>query len=156
MAAEKLKVLIVDDDVLIRTGLAFVINAQKDMQAIGPAANGVEALAIMAETKPDIVLMDLQMPEMDGISCIKEIRKRDADLPILILSVYNEEEHVIQGLLAGANGYLLKKADFSFIVRMIRDAANGQYTLPDEIAARIVNFIAKKENPNPPSGGAEI
>lgn len=135
-----INVLIVEDDLLLLTGMEVIIQGEADMQVVGKAENGAEALALIQQRKPDIVLMDIQMPIMDGITCIKEIRKLYTDLPILILTTFNEEEYIFQGLTYGANGYLLKGIDFAKLVQTIRDAINGQYVLPAEVAAKVAQY----------------
>lgn len=137
---EKLNVLIVEDDPLLRSGLAVIVDAEEDMRVCGLAGNGLEALERLERTAPDIVLLDLQMPEMDGLTCIREIRGRRADLPILILTTFNEEEYIFRGLAAGANGYVIKGLDFERLTREIRDAARGRFVMPAEVAAKVASF----------------
>ncbi|NQX60308.1 response regulator transcription factor [Paenibacillus qinlingensis] len=137
-----LKVMIVEDDALLRSGLELVIESEEDMEVIGAAPNGLVALQILETSRPDLVLMDVQMPEMDGLSCIREIRKRDAELPILILTTFNEEEYIFEGLADGANGYILKGLDFEKLVQAIRDTVNGQFVLPAEVAAKVAQYAA--------------
>ncbi|CAK4867125.1 unnamed protein product [Aphanomyces euteiches] len=140
---DKLKVLIVDDEDLLRMGLELVIQAEEDMTVVGAAANGQIAIELIKQAKPDIVLLDLQMPVMGGIECIREIRKLHTDLPILILTTFNEEEYIFRGLAYGANGYLLKGIDFKILVQTIRDAMNDQYVLPAAVAASIARYVLK-------------
>ncbi len=133
-------VLIVEDDLLLQAGMEVMIEEQEDMTVIGKAENGAEALELIMQKKPDVVLLDLQMPVMDGITCIREIRKLYIDLPILILTTFNEEEYIFQGLSLGANGYLLKGIGFKKLAQTIRDAMNHQYMLPAEVAAKIAQY----------------
>lgn len=136
----QLNVMIVEDDELLRDGLEVVINGEADMAVAGTAGNGLEALAAISRNRPDIVLIDLQMPVMDGIACIREIRKTDKDLPILILTTFNEEQYILQALAYGANGYVLKGLEFAKLVQTVRDAAAGHYILPAAVAASIARY----------------
>lgn len=134
--------LIVEDDALLRSGLELIIDAEADLEVGGTAENGLEALRLVSISKPDIVLMDVQMPEMDGLACIREIRKRDAELPILILTTFNEEEYIFQGLADGATGYMLKGLDFEKLTQAIRDTVNRQFVLPGEVAAKVARYAS--------------
>ncbi|MBP1994296.1 response regulator transcription factor [Paenibacillus eucommiae] len=138
---DKLKVLIAEDDHLLRTGIALIIDAEPDMAVAGSVEDGEQALAAIERSKPDLVLLDLQMPRMDGITCIRHIRRLHADLPILILTTFNEEEYIFQGLAYGANGYLLKNLDFRQLTQTIRDAAQDRSVLPAEVAAKIARYV---------------
>ncbi len=138
---QKLRVLIAEDDSLYRSGLELVLAAEEDMCVVGSVGNGVEALELLRHVKPDIVILDLKMPEMDGISCIKAIRKQHADLPILILTTFNEEEYIFEGMAYGANGYLLKNLEFDTLANTIRDAANHQFVMPAAVTAKIAQYV---------------
>lgn len=137
-----LQILIVEDDALLRSGLELIIASEADMEVCGTARNGKEALQLLKSVHPDLVLMDVQMPEMDGLTCIREIRKGNAELPILILTTFNEEEYIFQGLADGANGYILKALDFEKLVQAIRDTINKQFVLPAQVAAKIAQYAA--------------
>ena len=142
--ADKIRVLLVDDELLMRNSLAVVISAEADMDVIGVAENGREALTFMESPHPDIVLIDVRMPIMNGIECIRHMRQLGFQGVILILTSFNEEQYLIEGLAAGANGYLLKGLEFPALIQTIRDAASGNYFLPIEVAAKLVAFIHKK------------
>jgi DNA-binding NarL/FixJ family response regulator len=139
-----LKIFIAEDEDLLRNGLELVINSDEGMKVVGTAANGLEALAKIEQTKPDLILMDIQMPIMDGIECIRRIRELNSDVIILILTTFNEEEYIIGGLAGGANGYLIKGIDFQKLLQTIRDAMEGQYFLPAEVAAKLVQYIYER------------
>lgn len=136
-----LKVLIVEDDELLRSGLEVIIASEEAMSVSGAARNGREALQLLEASCPDLVLLDVQMPEMDGLTCIREIRKRHPVLPILILTTFNEEEYIFQGLADGANGYLVKGLDFEKLIQAIRDTVNRQFVLPAEVAAKLARYV---------------
>lgn len=140
----KVKVLIVDDEPLIRSGLELAINSEDDMEVVATAQDGLEAIKKAKQYRPDLILIDIQMPVMNGIASIKKIRARDNKVIILILTTFNEDEYVIEGLANGANGYLLKRAHYGQLLQSIRDAAKGQYFLPIEVAAKLVNYLHNK------------
>lgn len=135
------KVFIADDEILIRTGLEIVINAEADLEVVGTAMNGSEALEKIIELHPDIILMDVRMPEMDGIQCAKKVKEHFPEALILILTTYNEEEYIIEGLANGASGYLLKGIDFPKLIETIRDALNGHYFLPKEVSLKLAKYL---------------
>ncbi len=140
----KVKVLIVDDEPLIRNALEIAINSEADMEVVATAKDGLEGTKKAKQHRPDLILMDVQMPVMNGIDTIKNIRSRDLKVIILILTTFNEDEYVIEGLANGANGYLLKRAHYGQIIQSIREAAKGQYFLPIEVAAKLVNYLQGK------------
>ncbi|OAS20710.1 response regulator transcription factor [Paenibacillus oryzisoli] len=140
------KVFITDDEVLIGNALKIVIQAQPDMEVIGIATSGIDALAQLENIQPDLVLMDVRMPGMDGIACTKKLKERYPEMPILILTTYNEESYIIDGLAHGANGYLLKGLQFSQLIETIRSTLNGQYILPAEVAAKLSRYLMNTRN----------
>jgi DNA-binding NarL/FixJ family response regulator len=135
------KLLIADDDVLICHALEVVIQAQPDMEVIGIAHSGTDLLKLLETLQPDLILLDIRMPEMDGIACTKMVKSRYPDMLILILTTYNEEAYIIDGLAYGASGYLLKGLDFSALITTIRSTLNGQYVLPVEVAAKLSRYL---------------
>ncbi|MEX1030106.1 MAG: response regulator transcription factor [Paenibacillaceae bacterium] len=139
-----IKVLVVDDETLIRNGLELVINPEADMEVVATSQDGLDAIKKTEQYKPDLVLMDIQLPIMNGIEAIKKIRERNSKVIILILTTFNEDEYVIEGLANGANGYLLKRAEYTLLLQSIRDAMKGQYFLPIEVAAKLVNYLHNK------------
>jgi DNA-binding NarL/FixJ family response regulator len=140
----KIKVLVVDDELLFRNGLELVINSEADMEVVATSQDGLDAIKKTEQYKPDLVMMDIQMPIMNGIAAIKRIRERDTKVIILILTTFNEDEYVIEGLANGANGYLLKNAQYTQLLLSIRDAMKGQYFLPVEVAAKLVSYLHNK------------
>jgi len=136
-----LKVFITDDDRFFRESIELVINAEEDMLVVGHANNGIEALEKIQETKPNIVLMDIKMPKMNGITCIKELKSTFPDMIIIILTTFNEEEFIIEGLAHGANGYVIKGFDFHLLIQTMRDLMKGQYLLPVEVATKLANYL---------------
>jgi len=127
------KVLIVDDHMIVRSGVKALIGTQDDMIVAGEAANGKEAVELAVSTKPDLVLMDLVMPEMDGIQAIQELRKIDPHIKILVLTSFSEEEKVLAALMAGAMGFVLKTALPEELVDAMRQVAEGKTYLQSNI-----------------------
>lgn len=125
----------------MRDGLQIVIDLEKDMEVIGTADNGKEAYEKIISLKPDIVLMDIQMPVMNGIECIKLVKQKCPEIIILILTTFNEEDYIVEGLANGANGFLLKGIDFENLIASIRNAAKGNLLIPAEVAVKLANRL---------------
>lgn len=150
--SDKLQVLIAEDEELISNSLSIVIGSDPGMNVVGIARNGLEAYEKVMEHQPDLVLMDIQMPGMDGIECIKRLRAARYEGIILILTAYSDEHYIIEGLAGGATGYLLKTPHYRSMLNTIREAMSGQYILPAEIAAKVVRHI--RENGSMPNANA--
>lgn len=132
-----IKILIADDQTLMREGLRTILDLEEDMQVIGTTENGLEAYEMVAKFQPDIVLMDIKMPVMDGIESTKKIKKDYPATLILILTTFAEDEYIVEGLSNGASGFLLKDMPGDKLIATIRDAAIGQIMLPAVIAAKL-------------------
>ncbi|SEO56973.1 two component transcriptional regulator, LuxR family [Amphibacillus marinus] len=137
----KTRIFITDDQELIRTGLKEFIELQDDLEVVGLARNGQEAVEQLAIIEADVVLMDIKMPIMDGIEATKLLKLTQPNLIVLILTTFNEENYIVQGLANGANGYILKDNNFDQLLKNIRDAANHQYYVPFEIAEKLAKFV---------------
>ena len=142
-----LKILIVDDHQVVRRGLQMTIDAEKDMRVAGEAVNGAQVLALIHKHKPDVVLMDLQMPEMNGADALKQIRPAFPNLPILILTTFTDDAHVYAALRAGASGFLLKEMSGDDLVAAIRGAAQGKPQLHPDIARRLMARAPMPDDP---------
>ena len=121
-----IKILIVDDQRLFRQGLRSLLEQEKDLKIVGEAADGQDAFTLTQETNPDIILMDVEMPKLDGINATRMILERYPNIKILILSVYNEDERVIAAIRAGASGYILKDAEHKEFIKIIRSTYAGE------------------------------
>ncbi len=121
-----LKILIADDHQIVRRGLRMTIDAEKDMQVVDEAVNGAQVLKLIKKHKPDVVLMDLQMPEMDGVDALNGLRPHFPELPVLILTTFSDDAHIHAALRAGASGFLLKEMSGDELVNAIRGAAQGK------------------------------
>lgn len=136
---DMIRVMIVDDHDLLRTGLALFLEAYTDLKLVGEATTGVEAVERYAELKPDVILMDLLMPEMDGASAIRVIHQQSPDICILALTSYQDEDLVQAAIQAGAIGYLLKNVSTDVLAGAIRDAYLGKPTLSPEAAQALIS-----------------
>lgn len=141
------KVLIVDDHFVVREGLKLVLETGENFEVVGEAANGEEALRLVEDTKPDVVLMDLNMPIMSGLEAMKQMKEQGVAVPIIILTTYNEDELMMQGLALGAKGYLLKDTNSENLFRNIESAARGEMLLSGPVLERVLAFQAKETEP---------
>ncbi|MBN2084939.1 MAG: response regulator transcription factor [Anaerolineales bacterium] len=131
-------ILIADDHRIVREGLRLILESQEEFTLLGEAADGAEAVRMAGELHPDVILMDLRMPVMDGITAIGKIRARDPQAAIVILTTYNEDDLMVRGLRAGARGFLLKDTDRETLFRAIRSAARGETLLQPEIISKVL------------------
>jgi DNA-binding NarL/FixJ family response regulator len=144
------RVLIVDDQALFREGLRTILSTRPEMQVIGEAANGEEALALVDALAPDVVLMDLQMPVLDGIQATARIRKRWPSIPVLALTTFDDDRNLFGALKAGAAGYLLKDVSSDTLVSAVTAATRGEAFLQSTVTGRVVAAFARMME----SGGA--
>ncbi|MDA2384482.1 response regulator transcription factor [Bacillus cereus] len=140
----KYNVLIVDDHFVVREGLKLIIETSDSFQIIGEAANGEEALSFIEKKKPDVILMDLNMPKMSGLETIEALNKKQNHTPIIILTTYNEDELMLRGIELGAKGYLLKDTDRENLFRTLEAAIRGEILLQPNIMEKIVNYKRKE------------
>lgn len=129
------RVLLVDDQSLFREGLRTLLSTRADLEVVGEAGDGAQALSIAADVRPDVVLMDLQMPVMDGVRATAALRERLPDIRVLVLTTFDDETNVIGALRAGAAGYLLKDASVETLVGAIHAAARGESFLQSTVTA---------------------
>lgn len=146
-----IKILIADDHLIIRQGLRLILETETDFELIGEASDGVEALSMCKKLKPDVVLMDLRMPNMDGLTAIEKLRVEKPEIAVVILTTFNEDDLMLRGLQAGARGYLLKDTDRTTLFDTIRAAARGETLLKPEIMARVLSQknVTKTESIEP-------
>lgn len=135
--SERIRVLIVDDHSLVRRGLAAIVNMEEDTEVVGEAADGEEAIRMWREIRPDIILMDLRMPNMDGVAAIRGIRAEDPDSGIIVLTTYDHDDDIYAGLRAGAKAYLLKDAQPEELFRCIRAVHAGNAYLQPKLAVKL-------------------
>jgi two-component system, NarL family, response regulator YdfI len=139
-----IKILIADDHLIIRQGLRLILETEDDFELVGEASDGAEALSLCKKLNPDVVLMDLRMPNMDGLTAIERLRAEQPGIAVVILTTFNEDELMFRGLQAGARGYLLKDTDRATLFDTIRVAVRGETLLKPEIMTRV---LALKNRP---------
>ncbi len=144
---ELIRILIVDDHAIVREGLRLIFETVDDLDVVGEAADGAEGLTFINSLSPDVVLMDLRMPGMDGLTAIQHLHKDHPDLAVIILTTYNEDEMMLKGLKAGARGYLLKDTEREPLFNTIRAAARGETLLSPEIMSRVISQAGKESLP---------
>ena len=133
-----IRLLLVDDQALFREGLRTLLSVWPDLEVVGEAGNGAEAVETAVALRPDVVLMDLRMPVLDGVAATRRLRQELPDCKIIVLTTFDDDEHVFDGLRAGAVGYLLKDVPSEKLVEAIRAAAGGASFLQPSIAAKVL------------------
>ena len=151
-----IKILIVDDLRLFRQGLKGLLELEEDMEVVGEAADGQDAFTMAQETAPDIILMDVAMPKLDGIQATRMILERDPAVKILMLSLHNEDEKVVAAIRAGATGYVLKDADHKEFVRIIRSTIAGEAISSPFLANLTPRVLSKILDPSEMDNELEI
>ncbi len=138
-----IRILLVDDHTVVRDGLTYILNAEADFEVVGVAGNGQEALERVKELQPDLVLMDLQMPVMSGVETIKRLKSENDQIKIIILTTFDTDEYIFEGIRAGARGYLLKDVPKEELCRAVRLVSQGQSLVQPSITARLFELVAK-------------
>ena len=138
-----IRVLTVDDHPVVRTGIAAMIANEADMSVVAEAGDGDEAVALYGEHRPDVVLMDLRMPRLDGVSAIRALLSADPDAHIVALTTYDGDADIYRALDAGACGYLVKDMLGTELIRAIRGAAAGRRVIPPAVASRLAEFTPR-------------
>ncbi|WP_413377731.1 response regulator [Alkalihalobacillus sp. 1P02AB] len=146
---KRINIMIVDDQTLMREGLKTIIELEEDMEVVATAENGEEAIIKAEQSQPDLILMDIQMPIMNGIDSLKEIKSKLKDVKILILTTFANDEYIISGLLNGSEGFLLKDMNYDQLISSIRNAYQGEIILPNLIAKKLAKRIACHEPEKP-------
>ena len=145
MADEMVRILIADDHAVVRKGLNALIQTEEGMEVVGEATDGVEAVELVAALRPDVILLDLVMPRMDGIEAIRGIRQKDPEARILVLTSFSEDEKVLTAIEVGAMGCLLKDATPEELLRAIRDVHQGRSALNPTVAQKLIRRMRKTE-----------
>lgn len=139
--SKKIRIIVVDDHALFRRGLVSLLSEMQDFQVVGEAANGKEALQIIADLRPDVVLLDVNMPEMGGVATLSAMRKANLDSQVLMLTISQHEEDLIGSIRAGASGYLLKNAEPETLRNTIFDVVAGRSVLAPEITDQVFRMV---------------
>jgi len=146
---EQLQILIVDDHPLFRKGMRALLGSTDDVAVIGEAATGAEAIEMAGALRPDLILMDLQMPAGGGLAATREITSRNPDARVLVVTLFEDNESIFAALQAGARGYILKDADEDEILRAIRAVGQGEAIFSPAIASRLMDYFAAPPAPAP-------
>lgn len=139
----KIRILLVDDQTMFRSGMRMLLSSQVDFEVVGEAADGEEALEKCARLKPNVVLMDLRMPILDGAAATRRLKASQPDCRVIVLTTFDEDAYIFDGLRAGAIGYLLKDAPTEKLYEAIRAAARGESVLQPSVAAKVVAQFAR-------------
>lgn len=146
-----IRILLVDDQAMVRTGFRLILESDDDLEVVGEAEDGVSAIAAAQSTRPDIVLMDIQMPVMDGLTATRQIAERitpgDGRPRVLILTTFERDDYIFEALRAGASGFLLKNAPPEDLIEAVRIVANGEALLAPSVTSRIIAEFARHPTP---------
>jgi len=135
--------MLVDDQTILRAGLAGLLNRNPDMAVVGEAGNGQEAIEMAERLEPDVILMDVRMPVMDGVHATRELVRRGTRAGIIILTTFDDDEYIYEGISAGARGYLLKDAEYDELSHAIRVVARGEALLQPQVTARVLKEFSR-------------
>ncbi|EAR09720.1 response regulator [Reinekea blandensis] len=133
-----IKVMLVDDQNLVREGIKSLLNLAGHITIVGEAGDGEEALTVMTELQPDVVLMDIRMPKMDGITAVKTMKEQNIDIPVIILTTFDDHELVLSGIRAGARGFLLKDVSLEALVEAIDTVSSGDTLIQPAVTERVI------------------
>ena len=139
---KRINILIADDHTVVREGLVSLIRRKSDMVVVGEASNGREAVNLWKEHRPDVTVLDLRMPELDGVGAIKEIRELDENAHIIVLTTYDGDEDIYRAIKAGAKAYLLKDTARDALVDTVRRVHTGETYLPPQLAAKLAERVS--------------
>jgi len=155
-----IKVLIVDDQALVRAGFRMILDAEPELEVVGEAADGLEGIEAARRLRPDVVLMDIRMPELDGLEATRRLTKAEGEAPrVLILTTFDLDEYVYEALQAGASGFLLKDTPPEQLVQAIRVVADGDALLAPSVTRRLIEEFVRAggaKRREPPPGVAEL
>jgi DNA-binding NarL/FixJ family response regulator len=143
-----IRILLADDHPVVRDGLAAMLATQPDFEVVGEAGTGAEAVTEAARLRPDVVLMDLEMPELDGIEAIRRLRAADPSVQVVVLTAFDTDERIVGSLQAGAQGYLLKGVPRAEIFAAIRTVSAGGALIPPVVASKLLRQVRAAESPD--------
>ena len=151
------RIVVADDQEMVRAGLRFVLDAEDDLEVVAEAGDGREALAVVARTRPDVVLMDIRMPGMDGLAATRALLERDPGAHVVVLTTFDEDELLFEALRAGASGFLLKVSPPEQLIAAVRSAADGSALIDPAVTRRVIETFARQPAPpDPPRALAEL
>lgn len=140
---DKIKVMLVEDHVLVREGTRELLDQENDLQVLVEAGDGEEAVRLAAEHSPDVIIMDIAMPKLNGIEATKQIKATNPAIAILVLTAYDDDQYIFAFLEAGAAGYLLKDATMNDLIQAIRAVHAGESVLHPTVARKVINYFAR-------------
>lgn len=151
------RVIVADDQDLVRTGLRMILDAQPDIEVVGEAADGRQAVALARQTRPDVCLFDIRMPEMDGIEATRRLAGPEVEdpIPVIVITTFDLDEYVHGALKAGARGFLLKDAGPDLLVQAINAAANGDALIAPSVTVRLLSAFSDSSDLGPPKQPVE-
>ena len=142
-----IRLVVVDDQATVREALAVMLDLAEDVDVVGTATNGAEAVAVVAEHRPDVVLMDLNMPVLGGVAATGQIHAASPGVTVVVLTTFDDDESILAALQAGASGYLTKEADRATILQAVRAASHGQTVLAPEVQRRLLRLATRRATP---------
>jgi two-component system response regulator NreC len=141
LSIDKIKVIIADDHAMVRQGFMVLLNAQPDMEVVGEAADGNEMVELAENLRPDVVLADISMPNLNGIEATKLIHQRYPDMPVVIITIHTSSSYVIRALRNGARGYVVKNDGFQNVIQAIKTVSQGQRYLSSQVSEQIIDAV---------------
>ena len=150
------RVLIADDQALVRAGFRMILDAEDDLDVVGEASDGAEAVELARALRPDVVLMDIRMPELDGLEATRRILAADPDARVLILTTFDLDEYIYEALRAGASGFVLKDDPPEQLIAAVRTAAAGNALLSPAVTKRVIRQFTQVRQPSAPAGLDEL
>jgi DNA-binding NarL/FixJ family response regulator len=145
-----IRTLVVDDQVMVRAGLRMLLTAEPDIEVVAEAGNGIEAIAQAARSSPDVVLMDIRMPQLDGLEATRRIMAADATAKVLILTTFGLDDYVYEALRVGASGFVLKDDPPEQLIAAVRTVAEGNALLSPSVTRNVIAHFARHRKPPPP------
>jgi DNA-binding NarL/FixJ family response regulator len=156
MAQKRIRILLADDHHLFREGMRALLATASDLEVVGEAADGNEVVAKAAEVRPDVILMDLQLPGLNGVEATRRILDSHPEVSVLVLTMFEDTDTVLAAMRAGARGYLLKDTHEEALLRSVRAVANGEALFGPAVAERLIKYLAAATPPTEPSAFPEL
>lgn len=139
----KIKIIIADDQALIRDGLKTVLNLEEDLEVLATAENGKEAFELTQTLAPDILLLDVRMPVIDGVECVRKLKSIHSTAKVIMLTTFNDDEYILNAIAAGAKGYLLKDMEIAELIEEIHNAAADKLVMPSSVVTKLAEGLSK-------------
>jgi len=144
---DNIRILLADDHTVLRQGIAQALELQSDMSVVAQASNGAEAVSLVEQHRPDVALLDINMPELDGVEATRQITAKWPETGVIILTMYRRDDYIFEAIKAGASGYLLKEVELSELVRAVRAVAQGEAVIDAAIAGRVMAELRAETAP---------